>query len=173
MRGVDGAASWVIDHWLAVANAAVAVYAGVPVAVPLLRVVGATELPDRLFALYAAVCHQMPGHSWFIAGYQMAYCQRNTAIYTTMLLVGLLYAGRHRRTGGLPLWLYALLALPMLLDGGAATLGVRDSTPLLRSLTGTLFGAATVWFAYPLIDRLFAWVLTPACPVRSAAPTTT
>lgn len=131
-------------------------------AVPLLRAAGAVAPADWLFGLYAAVCHQMASHSWFVAGYQMAYCQRNTAIYTTMLAAGLLYGRGRRSAPGLPLWLWALLALPMVLDGGAATLGLRDSTPLLRTLTGALFGAATVWLAYPQADRLLATLVGPA-----------
>lgn len=98
----------------------------------------------------------MPTHSWFVLGQQMAYCQRNTAIYTTMFLAGLLYARRRLWTRGLPLWAYALVALPMAVDGGTAVAGLRDSTPLLRTLTGTLFGVGTIWFAYPLVDRLLA-----------------
>jgi len=46
-------------------------------------------------------------------------------------------------------------------DGGTATLGWRESTPLLRTLTGALFGLASAWYLYPLMDR----ALAPFCEV--------
>ena len=168
LEAVDAGVLWLLGHWLLLANAAMTVYAGLPLAAPLLHAAGWHELASSVFVLYREFCHQMASHSWFVAGYQMAYCQRSTAIYTTMLVVGLLYARRRGRTPGLPFWLYALLALPMLVDGGAATLGVRDSTPLLRTLTGALFGAATVWFVYPLFDRLLPLLAVPPTRLQRA-----
>jgi hypothetical protein len=35
----------------------------------------------------------------------------------------------------------------------AAVIPYRESTPLLRSLTGAFFGLATAWFAYPNIEE--------------------
>ena len=93
-------------------------------------------------------------------GYKVAVCERDVAIYGAILFSGLIFALlRHRlRKPGrpwpkLPIWLYALLLLPMAVDGGTQLVGLRESDWLLRLITGTLFGAATVWLAYPYVDE--------------------
>ncbi len=85
-------------------------------------------------------------------GYKVAICQRDIAIYAAVLLAGLLFGVVRRRLTALTLWFYALLLLPMALDGGTQLFGLRESNWLLRSLTGALFGVASVWLAYPYIE---------------------
>jgi hypothetical protein len=67
----------------------------------------------------------------------------------------------------LPWWGYILLGLvPMGLDGGyqflsyalplvfpGISLEPYETTPLMRLITGTLFGGATVWLAYPYVQE--------------------
>ena len=96
-------------------------------------------------------------------GYQAAICQRDTAIWGAVFAASLAYAWLRRRrlrTGpappGLPLRLYLLALLPIGVDGLTGLVGLRESTPLLRTLTGGLFGAATAWFALPQLDAGFA-----------------
>lgn len=100
-------------------------------------------------------------------GYKMALCQRCTAIYGAILLFGLFYALGRRRVRSLPWWAYVGFGLlPMLIDGGYQFLSYviplffpnfpitpYETTPLMRTLTGALFGLATVWLAYPLIQE--------------------
>ena len=100
-------------------------------------------------------------------GYKMALCQRCTAIYGAILLFGLLYALGRRRVRPLPWWAYIGLGLlPMALDGGYQFLSYalplllpsfpithHETTPLMRTLTGALFGLATVWLAYPYVQE--------------------
>jgi uncharacterized membrane protein len=38
----------------------------------------------------------------------------------------------------------------------SSILPYRESTPLLRLLTGALFGLTTAWFAYPHMEESFA-----------------
>ena len=38
------------------------------------------------------------------------------------------------------------------LDGLTQVIGLRESNWWLRLITGALFGIATVWLAYPIID---------------------
>jgi uncharacterized membrane protein len=40
----------------------------------------------------------------------------------------------------------------MAIDGLTQMFGLRDSTWLLRSVTGALFGFGMVWFLYPVIQ---------------------
>ncbi len=116
----------------------------------------------------------LPGYPWpstFVGnpaiGYKVALCQRDTAIYGTILLVGLVF-GMLRQLGikvrPLNLWGYALLALPMLIDGGYQWLSylinffyarfpTHETTVHLRLITGALFGLGTVWLAYPHLQQ--------------------
>lgn len=93
------------------------------------------------------------------AGWKVAVCERDVAIYGAVLLAGLAFALLRPRLarGGkwpkLPVWLYVLLLLPIAVDGFTQLFGLRESTPELRFFTGALMGAATVWFAYPYVEE--------------------
>jgi uncharacterized membrane protein len=87
-------------------------------------------------------------------GYKMAYCERDVAIYSSMLAAGLVYALLRRRIRPLGLKWYLLFAiLPMGIDGGTQLVMLRESTPLLRAITGILFGVLTVWLLYPYVEE--------------------
>ena len=100
-------------------------------------------------------------------GYKMALCERCTAIYGAIFIFGLLYALGRRRVRPLPWWAYIGFGLvPMLLDGGYQFLSYAlplfwpdcpiapyETTPAMRLITGALFGLATVWLAYPLVQE--------------------
>ncbi len=102
-------------------------------------------------------------------GYKVAFCQRCASIYGAIFLTGLVYSllRRHWDIQPLAWWAYLLLGLvPMGLDGGyqllsyvlplvlpAISLEPYETTPLMRLITGVLFGWATVWFAYPYVQE--------------------
>ena len=44
----------------------------------------------------------------------------------------------------------------MAMDGFTQLFGWRESSAELRTLTGALFGAASVWLIYPRIDAILA-----------------
>ena len=105
-------------------------------------------------------------------GYKSALCQRDLAIYGMMLLAGLVYGvvRRYRPVKQLPIVAFLLLGIfPIGWDGfsqlfgyffelipGAGALAalfpVRESTPFLRVLTGSLLGVALVWLLYPHLE---------------------
>jgi len=101
-------------------------------------------------------------------GYKIALCQRDMAIYGTILVAGLAFgvARRWRRVRPMPVWAYIVMGvLPMLIDGGyqwisyalatlVPSLGVvpHETTPIFRVATGSLFGLSTVWLAYPHVE---------------------
>lgn len=100
-------------------------------------------------------------------GYKVAFCQRDTAIYGCILLAGLIYGMTRRKLRPMPLWAYLAFGLvPIGLDGGiqmfsaalpillpSLTITPIESTPLRRVITGSLFGLATVWLAYPHLQE--------------------
>ncbi len=95
-------------------------------------------------------------------GYKMAICQRDTAIYGAMALFCLIFgfAGKHMAAPH-PLLLLLFGGLPIALDGGSQMLTriiprvfpLRESTPLLRTVTGALFGFCLCWFLFPILER--------------------
>lgn len=94
-------------------------------------------------------------------GYKVALCQRDVALYLSLLLGGLLFSLLRGRLRPLAWQLFLLFGiLPMGLDGGyqlltyllPAILPPHESTPLLRTVTGALMGLGLVWLTYPHID---------------------
>jgi uncharacterized membrane protein len=96
------------------------------------------------------------------AGFKVALCQRDIAIYGAMLLFGLVFAITGKRIKTIPWYLWVAFGLvPIGLDGVSQLpsllnflpdwLFIRESTPLLRSVTGMLFGLTTAWYLFPMI----------------------
>jgi uncharacterized membrane protein len=88
-------------------------------------------------------------------GYKAALCQRDLALYGTLLLGGLLFGLVRRRLRPLPFLGYLLCLVPIAIDGGSQLIGLRESTPVLRLITGGLLGLATVWLLYPRLEDAF------------------
>jgi uncharacterized membrane protein len=103
-------------------------------------------------------------------GYQLGFCQRDTAIYLAVFFTILAYGILRRRRvfGPMPLRLYVLLALPMAIDGVTQLLGLRESTPLIRTVTGALFGAASAWLILTYIEASFRESAAYAEQIRAA-----
>ena len=111
-------------------------------------------------------------------GYKMALCERDIAIYGFVLVGGLVYAflRRRRHIKPLPFWVFLIVGMgPIGLDGFSQLFGywatpldggtpvgfmatvqnifpLRESTPVLRTLTGGLFGFMLAWLAYPHVN---------------------
>ncbi|NJN82447.1 MAG: DUF2085 domain-containing protein [Caldilineaceae bacterium] len=85
-------------------------------------------------------------------GYKVALCQRDIAIYGSVFLAGIAFAFLRRRIKPMSFKIYLLFLIPIAVDGLTQLVGLRESNWWLRSLTGALFGAASVFFAYPYID---------------------
>lgn len=99
-------------------------------------------------------------------GYKVALCERDVAIYASMIFFGLIYAASGRRIKSMHWLVWIVIALgPVGMDGFsqlisqipyppiASILPYRESTPFLRTLTGFLFGFTTAWFFYPQLEE--------------------
>lgn len=97
-------------------------------------------------------------------GYKVAFCERDVAIYGGILVFGLLFALTGKRLRSLPWYIWIIIGMvPMGIDGvsqlpgliatNIAWLPIRESTPLLRTITGLLFGMTTAWFGFPLVEE--------------------
>lgn len=92
-------------------------------------------------------------------GYKVALCQRDIAIYASIVVGGILFAGFRNRLHSPTIRLYLLFLIPIALDGGTQLIGLRESNWWLRTLTGALFGAATVWLVYPYVQAAMEEVI--------------
>lgn len=190
---------WLAKHWLAVFNFALLIYVGLPFLAPVLLYTGNEGAANALYRLYNNLCHQYPIRSWFLfgaqaayrpggtllpdaahkdpfflgspeLGYKVAFCQRDVAIYASMVLGGLIFSLIRERwdVPPLPVWAYLVFGiLPMGLDGGyqlfsqlvasirPGLLPIYESGPLARTVTGALFGLASIALVYPGIDEFF------------------
>lgn len=207
-RMVNGLASWLARHWLALFNVILALFIGLPLLAPVLMEAGATGPARLIYKVFAPTCHQLPERSFFLFGPQVVYsaaeleaegiypagsgvlthlllrwngddahghkiaiCQRDVALFSSLLVSGLLFGllrrGLRRPTGvyaKLPVWLFALLLVPIAVDGGTQLLGLRESNWALRLFTGALTGSAIVWLAYPYVQEAMEGVLSDGRP---------
>ena len=178
---LDRVARGVARHWLLLLNTFAVAYAALPWIGPLLQRAGFSRLGRFIFALYSATCHQRPDRSFFIGGYQVCYCHRCTALYSSVAIAGLLYGLVRWRS---PLSTRALgwATLPILVDGlwhmaddllpglglRWTANGIGSINFWVRMLTGMLFGITVVLWLYPR----FARELDPVWNVnRSGRPT--
>lgn len=111
-----------------------------------------------------------------VLGYKVALCERDVAIYASLLLTGILYHFLRRKMKPLHWALWIILGIiPMGLDGGTQLLSYlpflnfpfRESTPLLRVITGSLFGITSAWFAYPYVQESMDEDLAAKPPSRA------
>lgn len=95
-------------------------------------------------------------------GYKVALCERDIAIYTGFLVFGIVFSLFKNKgkplnwlvwiiIGILPIAFDGFSQLPGLAEQAPAWLPIRESTPLLRTLTGLLFGVSTAWFLFPYV----------------------
>jgi uncharacterized membrane protein len=188
-------------HWLLAANVAAAIFVGLPFLAPVLLAAGFDGPANAIYAAYSLVCHQWAFRSYFLfgpaasygpdvlgglvgehetyafvgspdLGYKVAFCERDVAIYLSVLVSGLAYARLRGHVPALGIVGYGLLILPMAVDGFTQLFGWRESTVELRTVTGALFGLASVWLIYPRIDALFERDLGPAETSPAASATT-
>ncbi len=86
-------------------------------------------------------------------GYKMAWCERDAAMYLSLLIASLLFGLVRTRLRPLDWRIYAALLTPMAIDGFTQLFGWRESDYLLRGITGILFGFGSAWLIYPHLER--------------------
>ena len=167
LRLLSRGLGFLLRRWLALVNLINGLILAGAVLVPLMRHVGLEEMASAVFTAYHVICQQIPDHSYFLLGHQLALDQRMMAIYGFSLVAGLVYVSLRGRLHPLSWRAYFILVLPMAADGFTQLFGWRHSTWQLRTATGALFGIATVWLAYPHLD---AALRPKGSPGRSPAP---
>jgi len=99
-----------------------------------------------------------------LIGYKVALCERDIAIYLGILLFGIVFSISRHKIKSLPWFIWVVIGIaPLGVDGASqlpsllsflpSWLPLRESTPLLRTITGALFGITTAWYGYPLVEE--------------------
>jgi len=179
-RSMTAILHWISRHWLLLANIGIGSLIILPVLAPICMHLGLTTLGESLYRLFRASCHQLPERSFFLfgkqavysletlrqlagdiplryignpeIGYKIAVCERDTAIYGSMFLTGLLF-NFMRNMKPLRIKLFLVMALPMVIDGTGGLIGLWSGTWLNRVVTGILFGSACILLCYPYLNQ--------------------
>jgi len=142
-------------HWVLVIGFFLGLYALLPLLAPVLMASGLTGPSNLIYSGYRFACHQLPSRSFFIFGQQMAFCHRDTAIYTSLFVSVIVFGLVRHRVKPLPWPAYLLFIAPMALDGITQLIGLRTSNWQLRIITGVLFGVGSAWLAFPYLEEAF------------------
>lgn len=158
--------TWALAYWALVITVILGLIMLAAVSVPVLTYLGLDGLAKPIFFTLHLICAQIPAHSFYLFDHQFGLCARNTGIYGSMFVGGLIFVLSKKRLPGIPWWLWVLLILPMAYDGLTQMVGLRESTWELRLLTGILFGGANMWFALPLIHKMVMETIATPSPVQ-------
>src|SRR5437879_4318985 len=159
---------FLLKHWATMLTLVLGLLVVTALAIPFLSYFGLDVIAKPLLFSLHYVCAQIPSHSFYIFGHQLGLCARNLSIYSSMFLGSLIFVLSKKRLPGIPWWLWILMILPMALDGITQMFGLRESTWVLRVITGTLFGLGNIWFVLPFIQK----TLDETPPLQRPAPYT-
>ena len=138
-------------------------YAVVAIAVPLLIIIlMSVAVPyceqqgyHRAFQLLnhscSFLCHQLDSRSIHLGFYKIAICSRCFSVYVSMLMLCGFYYYKGFPQRGISITIFAVLVLPLVIDGGTQYIGFRTSNNALRIITGTLAGLATAAVLLPAL----------------------
>lgn len=104
-----------------------------------------------LYRFFDPVCHQIDARSFHLFGFPLAVCSRCSSIYLAFLAGTLLYPLVYDlQHPAMPARILLLIAfVPMVFDAAAGFVGLYESSFLLRTLTGALFGVVFPLFIIP------------------------
>ena len=172
-RFMDRCGNFLLNYWAALITTLLGLLVLIAISIPFLSYFGLDSIAKPLFFSLHYVCAQIPSHSFYIFGHQLGLCARNLSIYSSMFLGSLIFTLSKKRVPGIPWWLWVLMILPMALDGTTQMFGWRESTWILRTITGTLFGLGSVWFVLPLMHKtLLEDLVRAALPPYAKIPPT-
>ncbi|MDO9547284.1 MAG: DUF2085 domain-containing protein, partial [Pelolinea sp.] len=99
-----------------------------------------------------------------VAGYKVAICQRDIMIYFALMLFATIFHISKKRIKKIHFLLWILFAItPIAVDGiwqlfstiNMLNIPAHESTPLIRSITGAMFGYFSGWYLLPAIQDTF------------------
>jgi uncharacterized membrane protein len=111
---------WLAKHSVLMLTIFFIIFAALPILAPILLAQGYTNIASVIYRLYGFTCHQLPSHSDYIGGYQIAVCQRCNATHIMLAVAGLMYGMRLFRPSAISFRWFLLFMIPIGIDGGMA-----------------------------------------------------
>ena len=123
---------------------------------PFFFCVASEGLCKVIYFFYGFTCHQLPSRSFFIGPVQFPVCARCLSSNLSILaaLAYFFYKKKYSKPFRMNWLLFIILLLPTVIDGGTQALRLRESTNLIRVITGIPFGLGWGYF-YAWLTRLF------------------
>jgi uncharacterized membrane protein len=130
-----------------------------PILAPVALHLGLEKFAKAIYFIYSFFCHQFASRSINLYEYQLAWCSRDTAIWTAIFIAALLV--RFNKLPKLKWYWVIPFIIPMALDGGLQTVftflnlsatGTLSGDPiyisnnLSRFMTGAIFGLGIGWW---------------------------
>lgn len=93
-------------------------------------------------------------------GYKFPVCSRDVAIYLAMLigLLALPFVRKIEMEDWPNKWIIVAAAVPIAIDGTTQLVGLRESSNLLRVITGAIIGVALSFYLLPVINSLYSFL---------------
>lgn len=107
------------------------------IALPFLNDIFSFKIMNSIDQFLGLICHQRPDRSLLVAGLHMHLCSRCFSFYLTSFILLILFIFNRQFIVKKQVVFYALL-LPLIVDGTTQLFGFRESTNLLRCITGSL-----------------------------------
>jgi uncharacterized membrane protein len=140
---------FVRGHWLGIINFHLLLFVLGSVCAPYLSFLGEEAVAKYIYGFYRISCHQIPSRSFFVFDHQLAVCARCFSFYLSMLAFGILLSLIDVRP--LDRKIGFLLILPILIDILLQTVGITESTNLLRVTTAALLSFSLSFYIYPRV----------------------
>jgi len=111
---------------------------------------------DLIRLFFAPVCHQIPERSFQLSGHSLAVCARCTGLYGGVV-AGLLFYPVIKTVGNKsipPPRVLLFSAIPTMVEWILSHLNLVESSNWIRSLAGSVLGAAVVFWLLPAAFQL-------------------
>jgi uncharacterized membrane protein len=122
-----------------------------------------------LFSIFSLVCGENPAHLWAPGGEVLPCCQRCTGLYVGALVAMGLHLCFKPRASRCWFWIHALFLLQL----GFFVFPWMPQSPVLRTISGTLFGFGVVAFLWPAVVWCPPFRVSRLVPVAYAIGLTT
>ena len=110
------------------------------------------HISGYLYFLFEPVCHQIPERSLFLSSEPLAVCTRCFAIYFVAFLILVFFVAQKKIHHINPNWVI-LFTVPTIMDFLMEKFGLYINLPVVRILTGLIFGASLIYLIlYSIMD---------------------
>lgn len=98
-------------------------------------------------------CHQIRSRSLSLFGRLLPICARCSGIYVGVIAISIIQV-----VIDIPIFLYPLLAIPLIIDGYIQHKQIRSSTNIRRFITGFMFGATFI-FLFTIYHSFIVYIV--------------